>query len=429
MHVVVLGAGVVGVTTAYAFAEAGARVTVIDRHTGPAQEASAANGGHLSASQARPWATPSVPRQLVRWLGRADAPMRLSLWRWDPGLWRWGTRYLRNCTPARYRANTAAILRLARASQVGLRDMLGRSGVACDLHAGGVLALYRTATSYARARGDFDRFAGAGEASEHEVLSAEACARVEPALARARDRGFLAGGILSRDAATGNAARFTGELAAACAARQVAFRYDTRVERIDSASGRITGVQTSGGLIAADAVVVALGMGSRPLLASLSVDLPLYPVKGYSVTVPIASDEPRLPCIGILDDDRKVVFARLGNRFRAAGTAEFAGFDTRLDERRIRPILVAAQELLPGPLDAVTPATAGAWTGLRPMTPDGKPAIGAVSGYAGLYVNTGHGPLGWTLAAASARMVADLAHGRAPEIDPEPYSVARFRAQ
>ena len=424
MHVLVLGAGVVGITTAYALAEAGARVTVIDRRSGPAQETSAANGGHLSASQARPWATPAVPRQLVKWLGRADAPLRLPLARWDPELWRWGTHYLRNCTPGRYRANAQSLLRLAQLSRDALDRVVASSGVEFDHRAGGLLQLNRSAKSLDRAQRDAERLL-----VEADLLTADDCARIEPALSSACARGLIAGGLLYRDAATGDAAKFTTALAAAAAHRQVAFRYDTDVERIEVARGTVTGLRTSTGWEAADAVVVALGMGSRALLAPLGIDLPLYPVKGYSITLPASPTEPRLPRIGIIDDDRKVVFARFGTTLRGAGTAEFAGFDTRIDDRRVRPIVAAAQELFPGPFDGATAADANAWTGLRPMTPDGPPILGAAPGVAGLFLNTGHGPLGWTLAAGSAQLLADLVHGRTPPIDPAPYSVTRFRAQ
>lgn len=426
MHVLILGAGVVGVSTAYVLAEAGARVTVVDRRLGPAQETSAANGGHLSASQARPWATPAVPGQLVRWLGRADAPLRLPL-RWDPALWRWGLRYLGNCRPRAYRANAEAVLRLARYSQGVMRCFLRESGVEFDHRPEGLLAIYRSGASLDAAHADVRWLTDAGLVDD-ELLDAGECLRAEPALAAAQDNGTLAGGILSRDGATGDAARFTAGIAKACANLEVAFRYGVEVQGIDRVKGRVTGVRTNAGTILADATVVALANDSRTLLAAdLGIDLPLCPVKGYSVTLPATSAESRLPRMGILDDDRKVVFARFADSFRAAGTAEFAGIDTTIDNRRVKSILSAAASLFPGPLDRVQPAAAGAWTGLRPMTPDGPPILGPAKGISGLFFNTGHGPLGWTLAAGSARMLADWIAGSAPALDAAPYSAERFR--
>ncbi|MBM3506358.1 MAG: D-amino acid dehydrogenase [Alphaproteobacteria bacterium] len=428
MHVVVLGAGVIGITTAHFLVEAGAKVTVVERRPGPAQETSAANGGHLSASQARPWATPSVPRQLVRWLGQAGAPLRLPLWRWDPGLWRWSLRYLSNCLPMRYRANTRALLTLAHYSHIMLQELVARSGIAFNHHPGGLLALYRSSASLERARAEIAALSGTGLVDD-EVLGADECARIEPALQSARDRGLLTGGVFSPKGATGDAAQFSRALAEASGRRGVVFRYSTTVEGVECSGGRVTGVRTSAGVIGADTVVVALAMDSRSIAAAFGLSLPLYPVKGYSITVPIDSSEARLPHIGILDDDRKVVFARFGAEFRAAGTAEFAGFDMRIDHRRIWPILAAAQELFPGPLDCSTGETSASWTGLRPMTPDGSPVLGPVPGAAGLFLNTGHGPLGWTLAAGSARAMVDVIQGRSPALDMAPYSAARFRAQ
>ena len=335
MHALILGAGVVGVTTAYTLAKDGARVTVIDQRPGAAQETSAANGGHLSASEARPWATPSVPRQLVRWFGQAGAPLRLPLYRWDPMLWRWGLQYLSNCRPERYRANAAALLRLARFSQQQM----------------------------------------------HELAAA---ARVE-------------------------------------------FRFGLPVRGLIRNGNRVVGASTTMGAVRADATVLALGMGSRSVARTAGIQLPLYPVKGYSITLGASGDDARLPRMGILDDDKKVVYARFDDALRAAGTAEFAGFDRRIDHRRIDPILGAVQEMFPGPFDAVQVAGAAAWTGLRPMTPDGPPILGPASNMPGLFLNTGHGPLGWTLAAGSARLIADWLGGRTLGLDAAPYSIERFR--
>ncbi len=429
MHVLVLGAGVVGVTTAFVLAESGACVTVIDRRPGPGLETSFANGGHLSASEVRSWASPMVPGYLAKWIGRADAPFRMPLLRWDPMLWRWGLRYLANCTPARYRANNEALLRLAHYSRAAMQEIVAASGVAFDHRPAGLLAVCRTAESLRQAVDESDSLARA-DLVHDQVVSAAECVRIEPALADSRGRGQIAGGLFSRDGGTGNAAAFTTGLAAACVAGGVTFRYDTTIQAIEHSDGRVTGVQTSVGRIAGDAIVLALANESRAIAAPLGLALPLYPVKGYSITVPMSESESRLPHIGILDEDRKIVLARFGSAVRVAGTAEFAGFDQRLDLRRVRPILDAARDLFPGPLDGIRPEHANPWTGLRPMTPDGPPIVGPdPRAPKGLFFNTGHGSLGWTLAAATARMTADYIGGRAPAVDSTPYSLARFRAQ
>ena len=426
MHVLVLGAGVVGVSTAYVLAKDGARVTVVDQRPGPGQETSAANGGHLSASEARPWATPSVPRQLVRWFGQAGAPLRLPLQRWDPMLWRWGLQYLSNCRPSRYRANAAALLNLARFSQRELHAMAEASRASFDLRPGGLLAIYRSQASLQRAHAEMERLTAA-QLVDDEVLTGPECVLREPALASAQDRGLLAGGIFSRDGATGDAARFSVEVAARAEQLGAEFHFGLPVRGLIRSVNRVVGASTTIGAIRADATVLALGMGSRSVAATAGVRLPLYPVKGYSITLGAAASEARVPQLGILDDDRKVVYARFSDALRVAGTAEFAGFDRRIDERRVAPILAAVQEMFPGPFDGVTIAASAAWTGLRPMTPDGPPVLGPAAGLPGLFFNTGHGPLGWTLAAGSARLIAEWLGGRALSLDAAPYSVERFR--
>jgi D-amino-acid dehydrogenase len=426
MHVLVLGAGVVGATTAYLLAKDGARVTVIDQRPGAGQETSAANGGHLSASEARPWATPAVPRQLVRWLGQADAPLRLPLHRWDPMLWRWGLQYLANCRPARYRANAAALLRLARFSEREMAGLVPAARIEFDFRPGGLLSVYRSATSLERAARESRRLAESNLVDD-ELLDAAGCVAHEPALDSAQRRGLIAGGIFTRDGATGDAARFSVGMTQRAAELGVEFRFGLPVRGLIRNGGRVVGASTTVDAVRADTTLLALGMGSRSVAATAGVDLPLYPVKGYSITLGAASDEQRLPHLGILDDDRKVVYARFADALRAAGTAEFAGFDRRIDERRVAPILAAVREMFPGPFDDVPVARAAAWTGLRPMTPDGPPVLGPVPGVPGLLLNTGHGPLGWTLAAASARLIADWLGGRTLSLDAAPYSVERFR--
>ncbi len=423
-RIVILGAGLSGVTTAYYLARAGARVTVVDRRLGPGLETSLANGGHLSGGHARPWATPAAPGQLARWLGRKSAPLRLPL-RWDPALLRWGLRYLGNCTPARYHANTRTLLRLARYSADVTRALAAQSGIEFDYRPAGLLTVYRSAYSFDHGAAESAALVASGDATE-QPLSAAECARIEPALGPAVAAGLLAGAVFTPDGASGDAHRFTLELEQRCASLGVEFRYGAVARGIESRAGRVTGVATSTGALAASTVVVALANGSVPVAAAAGVRLPIYPVKGYSVSVtPPHADQ--LPRIGILDEDRKVVMTPVSGWLRAAGTAEFAGNDETIDLDRVRPILAACRELLPAATPATTPEDARPWTGLRPMTPDGPPILGPVRGCAGLFLNTGHGPLGWTLAAGSAAMLADWIGGRPPAIATDGLTIERFQ--
>lgn len=421
MRVLVLGAGVAGITTAWFLARDGAEVTVVDRQPGPALDTTFANGGHLSASQSRPWATPEAPGQMLRWLGRRNAPLRLPL-RWNPPLWRWGLSYLANCRSARTRANTRTLQRLARYSQAMLFALAEEQGLRFDLRTLGVLAVFREPRALDRAAREAEDLGGA-EGSE-QALDADACASLEPALADAVGSGRIAGGILARDGATGDAHAFTVALAESCAAAGIRFRTGVDVARLNTKGARVTGVETSDGVFAADAVVVALGQASRAVAATAGVRLPLVPVKGYSVSFPAPADG-SLPSLGILDEDAKVVTSRLGDTFRAAGTAEFGDGGTRVELRRAATLLAGLHGLYPA-ASLPNVAAASPWAGVRAMTPDGPPLLGPVPRIAGLYLNTGHGPLGWTLAAGAARMVADWAGGRDLAIDSAGLTLARF---
>lgn len=422
MKVLVLGAGVIGVTTAYFLREQGAEVTVVDRQPGPALETSFANGGHLSVGQAIPWATPEAPWQLLKWAGRKDAPLRLPA-RWDPALWRWGLGFLRNCTAARFRANSQTLERLAAFSH----DCLGavrrtHPNLEFGYRANGLLTVFRTAKALDRA---------ARQTMEADtVFNPEQCARAEPALAPAIRAGKIAGGILAPAAATGDARAFTEKLALVCGDLGVTFRFGETVLRLERKDGVITGAVTSAATIPADAVVLALGSYSRGLARTAGLDLPIAPVKGYSVTLPGAGD--RGPKMGVLDAERKIVMTVLGGGLRVAGTAEFAGLDTAVDPARIQAMAEAALDLFPdfAPLPSVPvdPADLHPWAGVRPMTPDGPPLLGPVPekfGCANLFLNTGHGPLGWTLACGSAKLVAEWIGG-APHMDTSGLTLGRF---
>ena len=414
MKVLVLGAGVIGVTTAFYLRRRGAEVTVIDRQPGPGLETTFANGGHLSFGQALPWATPEAPLQLLKWAGRRSAPLRLRA-RWDPALWRWGARFLRNCTPGRFRANSEILMGLAAASQTCLDELVAEHPeLRFGYHQGGVLTVFRTGRAFER---EAKRNATGG-APQQAVLDAAACAATEPALASAHHSGKIVGGLLAAAAATGDARQFTDQLAGVCNAMGVKFQFGVGVSGLARKNGAVTGVETSAGVLAADAVVLALASHSPVIARTVGLALPIAPVKGYSVTIPMSGGNSQSPKLGVLDAERKVVVAPVDGGLRAAGTAEFSGYDDTIDAVSARAIADVAVDLFPGlgaghgPSPDLKP-----WAGLRPMTPDGPPLLGPPPPGAGcenLFLNTGHGPLGWTLACGSAKIVADWIGGAPP---------------
>ena len=416
MKIVVLGAGLIGVSTAYHLARAGHRVVVIDRQPGPGLETSYANGGQLSASHATPWSNPQTPRRLLAWFGRADAPLAFAL-RWDPAMWGFFLRFLAQCRAARSDANAATVLRLALYSRARLAQLRSETSIAFDAEDRGILHIYRSAQELERAAAAAERFRPLG--LETEDLNARACVALEPALAGVRET--LAGGIYSPGDLSGDAHAFTMGLAQLCADAGVEFRFRTRVTRLARMGGRITGAMTDRGMVTADRYVLAFGSYSPLLLAPLGIRLPVYPAKGYSATVPVKGSN-LAPRVSLTDDDRKIVMSRLGDRLRIAGMADFNGYNTDVVGARARAVLRAGLELFPDGLDA---DAAEFWAGLRPLTPDGVPIIGPTR-YPNLILNTGHGTLGWTLACASGRIAADIATGAEPEIDVSDIGPDRF---
>ena len=411
MNVLVLGAGVVGVTSAWYLAADGHAVTVVDRQPGAGLETSFANGGQISVSQAEPWANPEAPAKIVRWLGDESAPLlfRPML---SPRQWRWGLRFLYECLPGRTRDNTVQILRLAIYSGAQLKQLRDQSGVRYDHLERGILQLYFDAREFevARARAELIRRGGV----ELLVKSAEQCVEIEPALAHSSVR--PAGGTYAPGDESGDAHLFTRNLAEICARRGVTFCYDASVERIEADSERVRAVHvTRGGAsvrMEADAVLVCLGVQAPFLLEPLGVRLPVYPVKGYSVTIPVARPD-LAPSVCITDETHKMAVTRLGDRLRVAGTAELNGYDTSVNEVRCGALLERARQLFPeaGDLDR-----AQKWAGLRPATPGNVPVIGRTR-LPNLFLNTGHGTLGWTLCAGSGRSIADIIGGRPPPVD------------
>ncbi len=413
MRVVVLGAGVIGVTTAWYLAEAGHEVVVIERQPAVALETSFANGGQISVSHAEPWANPGAPLQILKWLGRENAPL---LWRFsaDPWQWLWGLRFLRQCTPARMRANIVAILRLALYSRAALQALRADTGIRYDEEVRGILHVYSDERVFAHARPQAALMREYG--CDRVIKSAAECLAIEPALAGSQVS--LVGGTYTASDESGDACKFTEALAERCARRGVQFRYGLAIGSLASDGERISGIRLAGGeLLTADAYVAALGSYTPLLLRPLGLRLPVYPAKGYSATIAL-DDDSVAPSVSLTDDQHRLVFSRLGGRLRVAGTAEFAGYDTSLNDARCAALLARAFTLFPR---AGRRAEAEFWAGLRPATPNNVPLIG-MSRFRNLFVNTGHGTLGWTMACGSGRLMADLVSGRLPEIDAAEYA-------
>jgi D-amino-acid dehydrogenase len=417
MKIAVLGAGITGVTTAQALAAAGHEVVVLDRQDAAAQETSFANGGQISAVHAAPWAAPYMPLQAFKWMFQADAPLLFKPLRWDPALWRWGLRFLANCTAARHSANLEKALSLAVYSRGRLQALRQRYGLTYDNTSGGIVYVYRDHASLAKGHDFAKRMADRG--LPQSLLDRDALLAEEPALRDATDT--LLGGVLSPEDETGDAQLFSQALARIAADDKVTFRFGTDIRALTSRDREITGIATGQGSIAADVYVVCLGSYTPRLLRPLGLTVPIYPAKGYSLTTPITNAD-AAPSRSITDESRFIVVTRLGNRLRAAGTAELAGWDLSLDEERLAPITADTRALFPNAADY---GNIEPWCGLRPATPDSVPILGGTR-YGNLFLNTGHGTLGWTMACGSAQAVADLISGRTPEIDLSGFALERF---
>ncbi|MDR0736379.1 MAG: D-amino acid dehydrogenase [Zoogloeaceae bacterium] len=417
MKILVLGAGVIGVTSAWYLRQAGHEVTVIERRAAVAEETSRANGGQISASHAEPWANPRALPQMLAWLGKEDAPLLFRLRPHDLPLLKWSLAFLGNCPPARARANTRAIVRLALESREQLqilRQQLSAAEGADFNHAydglqKGILHLYTDRQSFAHAIHTARLMRHYGLA--REPIDAQTCVDIEPALASALAR--LAGGDYTPTDESGDACRFTEAMAARATALGVEFCFNAPIARLDLRGDRVEGVILQDGRrFQAEASVLALGSYSAPFLRPYGVRLPIYPAKGYSATLDLAPDTPA-PCVSLTDDSHKMVFSRLGNRLRVAGTAEFNGYNLDLNPTRCQALLRRTRELFPELRFVGDPQF---WCGLRPATPSNVPLIGRCK-LPGLWLNTGHGTLGWTLACGSATALAALVAGEDPGMD------------
>jgi D-amino-acid dehydrogenase len=416
MKVVVLGSGVIGVATAHYLAEAGHEVTVIDRRPGPALETSFANAGEVSPGYSSPWAGPGIPVKAIKWLMMRYGPLVIRPLA-DPAMWRWVLMMLRNCTATHYAVNKARMVPIAEYSRDRLRELRATTGITYDERSRGTLQLFRKQKQLDGIDDDVEVLKRFGV--PFEVLDPAGCIAAEPALAKVREK--FVGGLRLPGDETGDCKLFAERLAAHAAERGVTFRFDTAIERIEAEAGRITGVRTRAGLVTADAYVAALGSYTPILLGPLGLRIPVYPIKGYSITVPLADDS-GAPQSTVMDETYKVAITRLGDRIRAGGTAEISGYDLRLHASRRATLEHSVGDLFPAGGDL---GKATFWCGLRPMTPDGPPIIGA-SRYPNLYLNTGHGTLGWTMACGSGRVLADVISGRKPEIDVSALGLGRY---
>ncbi len=416
MRVVVLGSGVIGVTSAWYLAQEGHEVVVVDRQSEPAMETSFANAGQISPGYSAPWAAPGVPLKAIKWMMQDLAPLRVAP-RLDPVMLGWLAKMLGNCTQKAYARNKARMLRIAEYSRDCLIELRKETGIEYDNRAKGLIQLFRSDKQLAASADDIRILESCGV--RYESLDVDQIVQHEPALQQVRDK--LVGGLRLPGDETGDCFMFTQRLAERCRELGVEFRFNTHIRKLQVEQDRITGVETDAGLIRGDAYLVAMGSYSPELLSPLGIKAPIYPVKGFSLTIPI-TDVSRAPESTVMDETYKVAVSRLGDRIRVGGTAELTGFDLSTPDSRRANVEFVVNDLFPGSGD---PSSVELWTGLRPMTPDGTPILGRTR-YQGLYLNTGHGTLGWTMSMGSARYISDIICGQTPAIDTEGLAISRY---
>ena len=417
MKIIVLGAGVVGVATAYYLNKAGHQVTVIDRQPAPALETSFANGGQIAAAHADPWASPRTPLKALKWLFNDESPLLFHLNRYDPELWRWTARFLFQCTPSKTKKNIERALRIALFSRKCLKELRSELKFDYKHQEKGILHFYRNKEEFKAAIQAATVMRKHG--LDRSVINANETVRIEPALENIKND--LVGSIYSKDDESGNARIFTEYLARHCALNGVEFIWNQSIDKLLLEGSQITGVKGNGFERLSDKVVVCFGSYSRKLLKPYGISLPIYPAKGYSVTLPL-NQEDKAPFVSLTDDEFKLVFSRFENELRIAGTAEFCGYNTDINQKRAQFILKKTQEIFPniGKNNEVE-----FWSGLRPKTPDSVPIIGKTK-IDSLYLNTGHGTLGWTMACGSGHLISDLISGNIARIELSDLSIDRF---
>ncbi|EMG9516931.1 D-amino acid dehydrogenase [Acinetobacter baumannii] len=415
MRVIVLGSGVIGVASAYYLARQGAEVTVLDRQSGPAEETSFGNAGQISSGYSTPWAAPGIPFKAVKWMFQHHAPLAINL---DGSMWQlqWMAQMLKNCNPQSYAVNKERMMRVAEYSRDCLRELRKDTGIHYENRAKGTLQLFRKEAQMEAVQRDISVLEECGVS--YELLNGNELGRVEPALANAQDK--LVGGLHLPNDETGDCYLFTNALAQIAKELGVNFQFNQNVEKLIVEGDQIKGVQVNGKVLTADRYVLAFGSYSRDFLKPLDLQLPVYPVKGYSLTIPIV-DPAFAPQSTVLDETYKIAITRFDQRIRVGGMAELSGFNLGLNEDRRATLQMVTQDLFPGG----DMEQASFWTGLRPMTPDSTPIIGATR-FKNLFLNTGHGTLGWTMACGSGKLISDIVLNHKTDISTDGLSIQRY---
>lgn len=417
MKVLVLGSGITGVTSAWYLAEQGHEVVVIDRQPDAAEETSFGNAGQLSFGMSSPWAAPGIPLKAIKWMFQSHAPFKVrpSL---NPAQWQFMLSMLANCNEKSYNINKSRMVRVSEYSRHCINTLQDQLALPFEQRKQGLLQVFRTQKQIDDAAKDI-KVLNAFDVP-HAMLNVEECIAQEPALARVKDK--LVGGLHFPEDQTGDCNIFTKSLRKKCQEKGVVFKFNTDIKALLNDGDTITGVDTSNGIETADQVLVCMGSYSPFLLNPLGMRLPVYPIKGYSLTIDV-KDDADAPQSTVMDETYKVAITRFDKRIRAAGTAELADFNDDMPKARLATIADSVTSLFP---EGGNIETAEYWTGFRPATPDGTPIIGATP-YKNLWLNTGHGTLGWTMGAGSGKLIADLISGNEPEIDNSGLAYSRYK--
>ncbi|WP_076418979.1 D-amino acid dehydrogenase [Colwellia sp. UCD-KL20] len=418
MKILVLGSGVIGVTSAWYLAKSGHEVTVVDRQSTVANETSFANAGQISPGYSAPWAAPGIPAKAMKWLMQELAPLKINVKDFDLETIAWMTKMIANCNGKDYHTNKSRMMRVAEYSRNCLRELRSEISINYDHRTQGTLQLFRTQSQVKSSKKDIQVLNESGV--DHQVLTPDECLMCEPALKHTIHK--VVGGIRLPNDETGNCHMFVTQLAQECEKLGVKFVMNTDIQKLNKQGDVLTSVSTNKGEFIADAYLMALGSYSTHMLADIGIKIPVYPIKGYSLTLPI-DDFSAAPESTIMDETYKVAITRLGDQIRVGGTAEITSYNLALSEKRRKNIEFSIADLFPHAADL---SKAEFWTGLRPMTPDGTPILGK-TGIDNLFLNTGHGTLGWTMAVGSAKFISDVISNKPPDIDETGLSIARYR--